>query len=270
MTEDNFNSARLHVPVTIVLSLWKRSYFEEQLKALLSQSRLPEAIWIIHCESHVEIASQIEEYKQILPSIFYIRSDVNLKYFGRFSLAMHTQSEYVWLLDDDIIPGRKWLETAYEKCRSLNTIVCCTGRIIPKNDFHPERAASGDIPEFFIGDCYNSADFNYCPRDTVVDFGCNSYFMRTEWLKDFWAISPFTLSMGEDIHLSAALKMLRNVATLVPEQTCEETSGNLKKQYGRDENSSWLKAGFYDARAGILRHLILEKDWTPMLWASGS
>jgi Glycosyl transferase family 2 len=264
----NFNSNRLAVPVTIILSIWKRSYFEEQMDALLSQTCLPEAIWVIQFENHIEITSLIEHYKRIFPSLFYIKSDVNLKYFARFNLAMHVQSEYVWLLDDDIIPGKKWLETACEKCRSFNTVVCCTGRIIPKDDFLPEKAAAGDIPRFFIGDCYNTDDINYCLEDTFVDFGCNSYFMRTEWLKDFWAISPFTLSIGEDIHLSATLKMLKNIATMVPAQMCEETTGNLKKQYGRDENSSWLRPGFYDAREGILRHLILKKGWTPILWVS--
>jgi hypothetical protein len=255
------------VSVTIIITVYKRTYLGEQLKALLSASVVPEEILILHYENHIDITSVVKQYRKQLPAIHVIDSDLNLKYFGRFSLAVHVKSEFTWVLDDDVIPGRKWLERCCEKCASLNAEISCTGRIIPKGDYSPERGAKPDVAKYFIGDCYNTDKMNYCPEDTVVDYACNSYFFKTEWVKDFWASWPYTLATGEDMHLSVTLKLRRNIDTVVLSQVCADTTGNLNKNYSRDRHSSWRKSDFHDLREALLKNMMEERGWKPLLWS---
>src|SRR5882757_4051151 len=229
------------VPVTVILNLWKRQYLEEQLDSLLRQTMLPQEIWLVQCGDHIDVSNMIKKYSSLFSELYLIKSSLDLKYFGRFSIANHVNSPYIWFLDDDVIPGKEWLERSCRKCESLNAIISCTGRIIPKDNFVPEKVNYGRIRDYFIGDCFDPGEVNYCLSDTLVDFACNSYFIRSSWIREFWSIWPFTFQSGEDIHLSASLKIRRNIPTYVLEQLTVEASGNLRKKYGGDQYSSWRK-----------------------------
>lgn len=254
------------LPVTIVITVWKRSYLATQLEALACQTLPPAQVWVVHYENHIEVEPVIRQFAGRFVSLHYIHAGVNLKYFGRFSIATHVPGEYVWMLDDDVIPGIQWLETSFEKCRTLNAVIGCSGRIIPPGDFMPERGLQGNLEKYFVGDCQGPQDMNYCVADTLVDFACNSYFFKSRWLQYFWSVWPSTFQSGEDIHLSASLKIRKGIPTIVPAQLSRATSGNLKREYSRDEHSSWMKPGFYDIREGVLRSLIDSHGWRPLLW----
>lgn len=258
------------LPVTVIITVWKRLYLEEQLDAILLQTALPSEIWIIHYEDHIDIIQLVNRFRERFPAIFLIRSDKNLKYFGRFSIASHVTSEYTWLIDDDIVPGKRWLELSHQKCAALNAVIGCSGRIIPKGIFVPEKGEYPDPEKYFVGDGNESEEMNCCEEDTIVDFACNSYFIRSRWIRDFWAIWPSTFNSGEDIHLSASLKICQNIPTIVPAQNCAESTGNRKKAYGRDQHSSWLKPGFFTIREGVFRDLITVRGWKPLLWQQAS
>jgi hypothetical protein len=231
----------------------------------MKQTWLPKHIWIIRYEHFTDMHRVVEKYKRIFPSITCIESQMNLKYFARFSIASFTETEFTWILDDDVIPSSPWLETALKKCREHNALISCTGRIIPPDDFEPET--SKETPaDFFIGDEPAALGHNTCAKDTLVDFGCNSYFFRSSWIKHFWSIWPSTFRSGEDIHFAAALKIQAGINAIVPEQHSLSDTGNTRKFYGSDEHSSWLKPGFYDTRRDILKYLILGKKWRPILW----
>jgi hypothetical protein len=267
MRNEDKNTGRLCAPVTVIITVWKRNYLQEQLEALLDQTTLPGQIWILQNENHFDVRPLIKGYLERFPSIFVMQSEVNLKCFWRYSMTWHVKDEFVWVLDDDVIPGRKWLEVCCEKCRSLNAVIGCSGRIVPKDDYMPERARSGEILKYFIGDGDESREINYCPEDTVVDYACNSYFFRTEWIKEFWTFLPFSFIHGDDMHLSVSLKLRRNVGTVIPAQLNAESTGNLKKRYGSDQYSSWLKAPFYPVREGVLQNMISTCGWKPILWS---
>ena len=252
--------------VTIVLNLWKRDYFEEQLEALLSQTVWPREIWIIQYENHINITEVLNKYKSEFPFITLIRSDKNLKYYGRFSIAINLTTKFAWLLDDDIIPGIQWLENCVKKCDSLNAIITCTGRIIPERDFYPEYAGNKSDFSHFIGDMNEEVRRAFCLEDTVVDYACQSYFFKTEWLKAFWSVWPATFLSGEDMHLSATCKYLLDVNTVVLRQETALDTGSTNLQYGMDAHASFKKTNFFTERAKVLRYHILEKGWTPLLW----
>jgi hypothetical protein len=260
-----FNPGRQVVDVTIVLNIWKRTHLQEQLNALLSQSVLPKEIWIIHYEKNVNIDPVVEEFKNFFENIVVINSDKNLRYFGRFSIAININTEFSCLIDDDVIPGEFWIENCVKKCVSLNSIVSCSGRILPPNNFEPELSKTVDRGLYFVGDI-QYLFMNYCDKDTQVDYACNFYFLKTEWLKAYWSIWPATFSTGEDIHLSAVCKYVLGVNTYVIEQKEKQYSGNLRKIYGNDEVASWKHSNFVDLRRQVFEYHILNNGWKPILW----
>ena len=245
---------------TVILTVWKRNYLAEQLKNLLNQTEKPFQIWICHYEDHINI----DWVKKKYPEINIIKSCINLKYFGRFAVGQFVKSNYIWILDDDVIPSINWLKNSKKICQEENAIVSGAGRIIPDGDYMPERMSN--IDKYFFGDVTPNYLHNFCDSDTVVDFGCNGWFFKTEWIKNFWRIPPITLDIAEDMHLSATCKLLHGIKTIVPKQTDIDTSGNLNITYGRDEFASWLKPGFIEQREKVIRYLIQEKNWKPILW----
>ena len=252
--------------MTIVLNIWKRKYLREQLTALTKQTVLPKEIWIVHYETHFNIVDIINLLKKEFPSITIIDSSKNLKFFGRFSIAINIVTKFTWVLDDDIIPGPQWLERCCQKCDSLNSIISCTGRVMAKDDFQPENGRNFSF-DHFIGDVNSlGLDRTYSEEEIIVDYACQSYFFKTEWLKTFWSVWPITFLSGEDIHLSATCNYLLNVKTVVLKQTDYSTSGSVKKIYGGDEFATFKRHDFLDLREKVFRYHILEKKWKPILW----
>jgi hypothetical protein len=250
------------IDLTIILNIFKRNYLEEQISSILSQSALPKEIWIIQMSNHVDITPILKRY----PHLKYIQSFVDIKYFGRFSLAKFISTRYCLVLDDDIIPSKHWINLSVENCEKFNAIICSNGRIIPPDDLYPEIPKyNGYLEKYFIGDALSS-DFNYCPTNVTVDYPCSSYFFKKDWLKYFWALEPYTLDIGEDIHLAASCKILGNIITVVPTQDSLFNSGNIRPEYSSDEFASWKKSEFSNMRMKVLKHLIHEERWNPILW----
>lgn len=263
--KSDFGNGKRIVDVTVVLNIWKREYLEEQLASILLQTVVPKEIWIIHYENHISSSDTIDMFREFHSKVVLIKSDKNLKYFGRFSIAINVSTEFVWLVDDDIIPGSRWLENCVCKCDELDAIVSCTGRIIPKDEFQPENIDCENRRKCFVGDTAHQT-INLCSVDTLVDYACNSYFFKTEWMKCYWSIWPTTFSSGEDIHLSATCKTLLGINTYVIKQTNKSTSGNIKRFYGNDKFASWMESNFIALREKVLRYHILENHWCPILW----
>lgn len=253
--------------VTIVLNIWKRHYFEEQLEALLKQSILPKEIWVIHYETHVDIQKALNKFRIVFPNIIIINSGKNLKYFGRLSIAINANTKFLWFLDDDIIPGNNYLKNCLKNCIANNSIICCSGRIIPKNNLRPEEFNPNTLKSIYIGDYPGEKkSFNYCATNSYVDYGCQSYFIKREWLSIIWSIWPITFLSGEDIHLSATCKLKLDIDTIVIQQTNLFNTGNLKIKYGRDKNASWRDSNFINIREKVFKYHIENNGWRPINW----
>ncbi len=254
------------IDVTVLLNIWKRAYFEEQIVAILGQTVLPKEIWILHYEDYVFIHDVVDRFKVEFPHIVVFKSDKNLMFHGRHALAINVHTTFVWLIDDDIIPGKEWLENCSKKCGSLNAIITCSGRIIPKNDFKPEYLENKESSSHYIGDLNFSETINFCPKDTIVDYGCQSYFYKAKWVSTFWSVWPVSFLTGDDIHLSATCKYQLNVNTVVLEQKNNLNTGNTKIQYGRDNLASWKEKDFLQEREKVFKYHILDNGWIPILW----
>lgn len=249
--------------VTAMLNVWKRPHLKEQLEAIFSQSLMPSEVWILHLENHVSLGSELRRFR----SIRYIQSNMNLKYFGRFSVSLMAPSEFVWLLDDDVIPSKYWLEYSLDCCKRHAAIVAGAGRIIPKGCLYPELIVDSDhLKTYFVGDRDVHLPHNFSEKDTMVDFGCNSWVLQKKWLHYFWSVSPYTMNTAEDIHLSASCSTSGKIPTIVPKQDSLSNCGNLKKSYGNDSNASWRLNNFLNERSEVIKYWTTERNWTPLLW----
>lgn len=249
--------------VTAVITIWKRDYLEEQIQSLINQTYPIQEIWLYQYEQHLNIKPYLEKYSQY--SIKYFYSDLNFKFFGRYSLIKFVKTEYTFMLDDDVIPGNRWIENAIRASLAHNAIVGVTGRIISPNAL-TEPSSSQLKKNLMVADAdLKRSQIPFCPQDTEVDHLCNCYFFKTIWLDYFWGIKPFTWENGDDIHLSASCQILGGIKTVVPIQDRPELCGNLKPNYGFDSHASFIyQKHFFALRYHIVRYLIVEHKWQPL------
>ncbi|MGE0723173.1 MAG: glycosyltransferase family 2 protein [Alphaproteobacteria bacterium] len=225
--------------VTVLLTVWKRPHLARQLAMLAEQSEPPAAIWVYHCARHVDAMAAIRGFRAI--PVNYIHSDEDLGYFGRFAILPFVDTPFVAVIDDDLMPGREWLAYARDKVAAHGAVVSTCGTILPRQCFD---LRVGHI----VG---GSGD---CPADTWVDFGCNSWMLRTDWARRFWTVPPAHLRNAEDMHFGAAMAE-HGIGTLVPDQRAPERSGNGVPALGADAVASWRRKGYDEERAATLAYL---------------
>lgn len=249
---------------TVIITLWRRNYLEEQLNALLEQTVPLSQIWLVQHENYCDFTSVIEKARSRFKSIHHFRLDLNLKFYIRFSFALNISTRFTWVLDDDVIPGKNWLDRSIETHNKYHCIVCPTGRIIAPVAIRSSLRSPEDYAPFSFGDTNDSVNMNYNLEDTYVDYGCSGYFFETNVVRAFWQIWPNSLEVGDDIHLSAVAKIVLNIPTIVPAQLSKEDSGNLKRNYGGDRFASWRRHKVSEAREIAIKRLIDEKGWVPL------
>lgn len=239
--------------VTVILTVWKRDHLEEQLQALFRQTVIPSHIWIQQSLHHVDVSMIVDKYKD---RVRYSCWENNPGVFGRFESVIQVETPYIFIIDDDMIPGEMFIESALSACKRLNAIVCPHGRLLS-----PETGRT----EMFVGDGYEF-QHSFCLDDTEVDFGNNAWFFRKEWISYFLSQTPLYRNNGEDIQLSAMCKVLGNIPTYVPRQIVPMESGNVKRYYSADEHALHRKPLFSKERDEVVGqfrnmgwHLQLEK-----------
>ena len=83
--------------ISVILNIYKRPYFEEQIEAILSQTIPVENILVIHNEDHIKISEELKiSLKSRHPRLYFIQSELNLKYYARFHIAasLETRSSF--------------------------------------------------------------------------------------------------------------------------------------------------------------------------------
>ncbi|WP_455643447.1 glycosyltransferase family 2 protein [Parabacteroides sp.] len=226
--------------ITAILTVWKRNHLEEQLLALLGQTLSPQVIWVQQTQHHVDVDDVIYKYRNYIK---YTCWEDNPGVFGRFESVENIDTQYVYIVDDDIIPGSGYLEKALETSKRLNAIISPNGRLLNIRN---------DRTEVYVGDGYEFQHC-FCAVDREVDFGNNSWFLKKEWIDFFLQEKPLFRNNGEDIHLSATCKLLGNIPTIVPRQIKPYESGNIKRIYSADEYALHRKMGFSRERVKVIQ-----------------
>ncbi|XP_026665082.2 uncharacterized protein LOC103719835 [Phoenix dactylifera] len=205
--------------ITVILNHFKRKTLCAQLDSLLNQTLPFHHVWVLSFGSPNELSLKriVESYNH--PRISFISSGYDFKYYGRFQMALQTEADFVYILDDDMIPGKKMLEIlahvgGTEKYK--NSVLGSIGRILPfrQKDFtfpSYRKFRSKEAGLYLPDPAYDIT----VERIVQVDFLSSSWFLSAELVKALFIETPFTFMTGEDLHLSYQLQKYRNAGSFV-------------------------------------------------------
>lgn len=192
--------------VTFVLNGFKRPHtLREQYLAIQNQTYKDFEImlWINLVDKNIQFDQDI--INNCNTSI----SNTDYGSWGRFVAALNVKTKYVCVIDDDTIPGKRWLENCFETLKNHYGVLSTRGALMVK-----EHDLKYPLPESYkaIGWCSENEE------TTRVDMGCHSWFFEKNWLRAFFAEMPEIRPQryGEDTHLSYAVKKHFDINTYVP------------------------------------------------------
>ncbi|KAL6506398.1 hypothetical protein OROGR_024579 [Orobanche gracilis] len=200
--------------VTVILNHFKRKTLCAQLDSLRHQTLPFHHVWVLSFGSLNE-----ESLKRIVESyndsrMSFVSSCYDFKYYGRFQMALQTEADLVYILDDDMIPGRKMLEilshvAGTEKYK--NSVLGSIGRILPfrQKDFtfpSYRKFRSKEAGLYLPDPAYDIT----LDKVVQVDFLSSSWFLSSELVKTLFIETPFTFMTGEDLHLRLSGILLLN------------------------------------------------------------
>ncbi|BFI43079.1 hypothetical protein MPTK2_8g14800 [Marchantia polymorpha subsp. ruderalis] len=214
------SSGRVKPKVTVVLNHFQRKTLCAQLDALLDQTLPFHNIWVLAFGSPNEHSLRriVETYND--SRISFVGSTYDFKYYGRFQMALQAEeSDYVYMLDDDMIPGRKMLEILSHVAgteKYHNAVLGSIGRVLPFRQkdysFPSYRKPGSREAGIYIPDpAYNII----VDRMVQVDFLSSSWFLSADLVKTLFVETPFTFQTGEDLHLSYQLQKYRDAGSFV-------------------------------------------------------
>ena len=242
--------------IGVILTVYKRSHYQNQLYSILSQTISPKVIYIWRNESHVDVQIDrriLEIAERNGTEIHHIHSKTkNFKFHGRFTIPLLIDTEYSVIFDDDTIPAPRWFENCLRALHKHNAIVGANGRIMV-----PAGTVEGD--ELGVGD---GAQVN---EDTIVDFVGHCWFFKREWIHHMWSFYPNTFENGEDIHFAASCSIRAGIRCVVPRQLPSELYawGDTQNHLGIDEHATWRKPNHTPIRKGVKDHWI-NLGWKPI------
>lgn len=190
-----------------MLNVFKRAEnLERQLSAVRAQSIKPFEILI--WENGFGTTPE-----DLRGDVIIARATKNLGVWARFAFALNSSGEFICMLDDDTIPGAKWLENCF-KTMLIRPGLLGTRGIVFENKLSYSMHHDVGV---------------YAPNENIeeVDIVGHSWFFRKEWLDYYWSEldNKFEEDVaGEDIHFSYILQKHLNLPTLVPPHPVNDLS----------------------------------------------
>ena len=127
-------------------------------------------------------------------------------------MALQAETTFVWIIDDDVIPGRKYLEilthvATISGAQSVRGALGSTGWLMP-----PPDHTSGDVMDYRdpskMGGLYLPDDrYNITVTSLIeADLLCSQWFLETSLVRLLFRERPPTFSTGEDFMLAYSLR----------------------------------------------------------------
>ncbi|KAK6926781.1 hypothetical protein RJ641_008500 [Dillenia turbinata] len=205
--------------ITVILNHFKRKTLCAQLDSLLQQTLPFHHVWVLSFGSPNELTLKriVESYND--SRISFISSSYDFKYYGRFQIALQTEADLVYIVDDDMIPGKKMLQILSHVAgtdKYKNSVLGSIGRILPfrQKDFtfpSYRKFRSKEAGLYLPDPAYDIT----VDRIVQVDFLSSSWFLSAELVKTLFIETPFTFGTGEDLHLSYQLQKYRGAGSFV-------------------------------------------------------
>lgn len=189
------------VDVTVILTCFERpAFLRRQLQALQGQSVRPRVMmaWVN--------SGEVRHDEQALngSGLTVIRANANLGPWMRFTVAAEATTKYVCILDDDTLPGPRWIEECLDRLEAaeaaqdaeddedLGTFcIAAVGQVFRTD--HP-------LDSYLVGP--------QSPRDTEleVDVGRQGWFFRRDLAQIFVNRPHIMAPVGWDLHFAAVLQ----------------------------------------------------------------
>lgn len=218
--------------VTVVLNGFKRpKTLGLQLESIRNQSvKVDEVLFWKNAVPDRFLKPRFK--KSLTRDILMAQANCNFGVWGRFSFALLAKSNFVLMLDDDTIPGTRWLENCLsnfaEEPGLYGTIGIRFNSILGYDGY--QEKIGWDNP--------NSS------RERVDIIG-HSWFFPKEYLSLFWRDIPDPLPrfVGEDIHFSYALQKHAGIGSFVPPHPRNDAQlwgsmPELAKKFGGDNHAT--------------------------------
>jgi hypothetical protein len=245
--------------LTAIVGLYKRvGLVNRWIKSLLEQSHPPKIIWFVFFASPVstEIEKELENARnetfningvnKTVENLFINKGQMQLKYFGRFQLALQTTTKYVIVFDDDCIPQPRYIEAALH---TINT-----------EEYHGIIGTKGTpfTENKYIGPVSRTE------RITEIDVVGGSWLMESEWVKLMFRDKMFTWATGEDWHLSVNARRYANLRSFVmpvdPKDSSTHSFPNDYMQISMKGDTTGYISGSWDARKHLKHSEFLRGD----------
>lgn len=229
--------------VTVILNVYKRKkYLKQQVESILNQS-IPVDIWVDFTPQSKEDLSLIDEYPNLK---FSVRWNQNLKFHGRFNYALNADTEYIFVCDDDIIPGPNYLKHCINTMEQYGDSLLTTYGVI----LNPNKNNYSVIKR----EGWHSMNVN----PVKVDMAGHSWFFKKKYLKYLNYEDPISRDNGEDLHFSYMLHKYAKIPIIVPSHNRKEPDKlgcdpKLGSVYGMDEHSTWKKSNHIPIRNKIVQ-----------------
>lgn len=232
--------------VSVILTAYKRDYFNEQIQAILKQTIKPKVIYIWQNGNYINIDKYRQKY-----NVKIIKSDENFKFHGRFAFALLMQTEYVMIFDDDIIPGKHWINNCLTLCNEKNCIVGQNGRFYDTKTKKYYGLGSGK-------------NLNFLSNPTKAHLVGHCWFFKKKWLSYMWKQEPFSYENGEDIHFCFSAKLFGNIDSYVAGQSTKHNKGDLKDSiYGVDKFASHKILSNHNKIRSDIAESFIKLGWKP-------
>jgi hypothetical protein len=212
--------------VSVILSGYRRPHtFMEQYQSIQNQTIKPSEVlfWKNHFNGVNFDDNLINSCKSSI-------SNHNFGVWARFAYALNCKSKYICVIDDDTMPGNRWLENCINSFEEKPGLYGTIGLIYKSNETYYGAQRVG-------WDGINNEEI------MEVDIVGHAWFFSREMLSIFWRELPETdvQFVGEDLHFSYMLQKYSDMKTYVPPHPINDTSlwGSLKGfQYGGDHNAT--------------------------------
>jgi len=156
-------------------------------------------------------------------------SNKNYGVWSRFAYSLNARADYICIIDDDTIPGNRWIENCLKTHETNPGLLGTIGLVFKENSYNPKRRIGWDQNNSTI---------------EQADIVGHNWFFHRDLLSVFWRELPpitDTFLVGEDIHFSHMIQKYTTLKTWVPPHPTDDKSlwGSINAlKYGTDGNAT--------------------------------
>lgn len=215
--------------ITAVLNVFKRQQnLTKQISAIQSQSVKPDKLVIWRNDQGEKL-----DLKPQIPFVV-VQSSENLGVWARFTICREFKSSHYYILDDDTIPGKFWLENCLKNYESVPGVYASHGFIFKRPEINESTFRQRDqigARRRFI-------------KTMPVDWPGHSWFFDRETLLEALKIETCgCIIAGEDAHLAFTSQQMGRGSFVPAHGQNRDTWGSTKIELGEDKAAAWRIQG---------------------------